>query len=630
MEQRPRKNRRSTALKRSHGAIAVELPATPDTRQTVSPNVGSHGGGQATVELDHRRSLPELSFHGLFKRVKSFCCELCQQHGLDIPPALKGDLFNELCIGGDDFSQTVSLDKSQYSAIPSANDVQMSNVQQQFLVQSYWTSLHCLFPILEQQSFREHQSFRHDTSPVVLAVHSLCLQLSSNSSPNPLLENAALGWSTFTACQNLLSQSCMQPSLLTLQTLSLAVVFLLRSGRTYAARASLASALDMAELLRLTLPLVDNDPNKVQLSRTYIVLFTLDTLIALRIGCCHMTTDDTYEEWVKGAAEHVEDEPPLTSAREAEKADWLQYHIQAARLMTIFRTARRRCLDDAGSMVIPEDDRSIAARVLEEKAKSFNREAMRSFVTYRDAVPSYLKTARTDGAPPLSIYQAPLRLDFYSPSWLHRQRIWLELQYHEIKMGLWLGFMRFPPTAEMSRPLVESHQCACLHHAMANAFILEQAMKQLSLVEAPEELVQQLFRAALVLLAFLLAQPTSTLASSALKSLSKVKSLTSELAQYTHRAEKLGEWISAVDTIAKTQMTALRPPKNGNTDLTPQVHDDHRPGATWPTEQEGKDGNFTDKDFYDFLAVDGVSPSDDMWNGFSEPYPILNGDITGS
>ncbi|OKO97674.1 hypothetical protein PENSUB_9965 [Penicillium subrubescens] len=187
---------------------------------------------------------------------------------------------------------------------------------------------------------------------------------------------------------------------------------------------------------------------------------------------------------------------------------WLSYHAQSVRLVSLARCVQSgfhaKCaelLERKALKTLYDDPFS-----LEELAGVLARNAR---VVYEWAcnVPKSLKIPRKGSGEPFSTERTPLNLDQFSPLWLQRQRILLEILYHHLQMSNFRSFLRLPPGSSSITPLSDCHSINCLNHAVALTSILHQVLTETDLLRGWSAAFQYQWDAALCILGFILANP---------------------------------------------------------------------------------------------------------------------------
>jgi hypothetical protein len=107
----------------------------------------------------------------------------------------------------------------------------------------------------------------------------------------------------------------------------------------------------------------------------------------------------------------------------------------------------------------------------------------------------------------------------------------LELQYHDIIIGLHRGFIRFPtlPLNPRNTPQAESHVATALKHALTTIHIIHSRMSQHDVFYGSSELYQYQWNAVLTLIGFMLAYPSGSRRPTALRHVDLAASFTRHL-----------------------------------------------------------------------------------------------------
>jgi hypothetical protein len=126
------------------------------------------------------------------------------------------------------------------------------------------------------------------------------------------------------------------------------------------------------------------------------------------------------------------------------------------------------------------------------------------------SVPDGMKTKRRDGGSSFSVDRTGLELERYAPSWLQRQRLLLELLYHNLLMNIHRTFICFPsnPVVDSNHtPAAQGHAVSCLNHAIVITDILNQVHTTTEYLKGWYEAFQWQWNSTLSMLGFILAYP---------------------------------------------------------------------------------------------------------------------------
>jgi hypothetical protein len=184
---------------------------------------------------------------------------------------------------------------------------------------------------------------------------------------------------------------------------------------------------------------------------------------------------------------------------------WLSFSLQSVKLFLAARIVHVACYDkclniDNGQS--PWD----GPRTLESFAESFCP-FMRLMDDWANGVPSTLKTSRGENGIPFSTDSSPLEIEQFAPAWLQRQRMLLELMYHNFCIDLLRPFIPLGVATSVPTPRAAAYTTMCAAHAMALTHIVHQVLSDTSILDGWIEAFQFQWNAAMTLVGFILAYP---------------------------------------------------------------------------------------------------------------------------
>lgn len=406
---------------------------------------------------------------------------------------------------------------------------ELSRAQEEYFLDLLWQSFHCIYPVILEDEFREYyhslwtnsaDQIKRQPSALVDSILAVCMQygtsfLTSDGQGSINGYHVEAGSATSRALyrrfQIFILDEIERPSLMTLQSQVYSIVFLYNESSLSSAHISLGSALRTAQMLRLhSKPSHELSSREKQLRhRIWSTLSTLDSQISMALGqspliqsCVidHSSSRDGQEESLISGS--------MLISPNNEDITWLSFHVQSVHLVSLARGVQNgfhaKCaelLERKALKKIYEDPFS-----LEELAGVLARNARVVYEWARD-VPGSLKIPRKGSGQPLSTERTPLNLDQFSPLWLQRQRILLELLYHHLQMSNFRSFLRFPPGSSSITPLSDCHSINCLNHAVALTNILHQVLTETDLLRGWSAAFQYQWDAGLFILGFVLANP---------------------------------------------------------------------------------------------------------------------------
>ncbi|KAI2620448.1 fungal-specific transcription factor domain-containing protein [Hypoxylon sp. NC1633] len=373
--------------------------------------------------------------------------------------------------------------------------------QEVYFLDLFWQTHYFSYPILHEAQFRqEYTALVADSipgeprraSPLVDIILALCIQLGSfflrptsdsqTDGSKPLERScpSLAGYQYYQRCQDAIDQTIESPSITAVQCYIFSIVYLYEAGLLNRAQVVAGKAIMMAMMLGLPNEPVSSDPEPQRevARRTWWSLYILDANLSMEVGrppiigpshsTCHLPVDSPdVARWL--APHYPYDEACPT---------WLGFQTQTLRLLDAVRSIRSAFYakydtvvgeNDYKSFVANSSSREECARVLAEKMKELD--------AWTKQVPAGYYVTRKDGQP-YSTDRSPLELNPGPNVLIHcqRQRLLLELQYHQYCMSLYRPFISFTSSSEMPTPISDSQAAAALNHAMALTSMIHQAV----------------------------------------------------------------------------------------------------------------------------------------------------------
>lgn len=98
-------------------------------------------------------------------------------------------------------------------------------------------------------------------------------------------------------------------------------------------------------------------------------------------------------------------------------------------------------------------------------------------------------------------------MELFAPLWLQRQRLLLELLYHNLAMNLYRLFITFSTESSSCLPLAKGNGISCVNHAIAITHIMHQMLTDTEMLSGWHEAFQWQWNATLSMIGFILAYP---------------------------------------------------------------------------------------------------------------------------
>ncbi|KEY74643.1 hypothetical protein S7711_05072 [Stachybotrys chartarum IBT 7711] len=481
-----------------------KTPGAPKSDTVPSPTVGvlSPGAslGEPTTEEQPRPPSSNMSTNLIANSSGNVSCTGPMLHGMaSLPfflahmndyihttrPKLDVDIL--ACSSGCLSPPRLAIDSSSADFLSPDHELQAL-----FL---FWRSHYFSFPILGEGRFRkEYQALLAESapgaprkaSPLVDIVLALSIQLASfvtrfpdgpsNASSSPSLA----GFQYYSRCQEALDRMVESPSIVTVQCHIFSITYLYEAGFFNRAQVVVSKAVLTASLLGLSQEPqgAQSESEKELARRTWWALYALDAKLSMEMGrppiipaassTCRLPSNTVeFAEWLAPHYQHDPACPP-----------WLGF--QTHTLSLLLAVGDIRCAFDAQYREAVGDreyDAFISNGAAREKCARCLGENMKKMEAWVKQVPKGYYVPRKEGRP---FSTDPFVLDLTpNPNILihcQRQRLLLELQYHQQCMSLYQAFLCFNPASDMSTPVADGNATTGLYHAMALTSMMHQAL----------------------------------------------------------------------------------------------------------------------------------------------------------
>lgn len=371
-------------------------------------------------------------------------------------------------------------------------------------------------PILDETEFKAHHQALWTTastrrpSALVDIVVAMCMQLGISTMPagdqgglsfDSSADPTIAGRMHYRRCQALLAHQTESPSFATLQCHLLCAIYLCSGSFHNMVDAACAQAVRTAFVLGLHVDPPPDTPRKdvERRRRLWWAVYLLETKISTKLGRPFMSPDlrampalpaDDFEAAM------------LSGSRFAPIGDgvtWLSFNRHHVGLHLVARRAYTAFYDrDTGGRDMWDDAETLEsyARLLQPHIKALDDWVAR--------VPSALTTRRVDGGVPLSVDPSRLDIEQFAPLWLQRQRLLLEIAYHNLSVLLYRPFISF---SAAPGPLAADMASRCAAHAIALTRIAHQVLSTLPILDGWHEVFHWQWGVAMTLVGFVIAYP---------------------------------------------------------------------------------------------------------------------------
>ncbi|KAH8693786.1 fungal-specific transcription factor domain-containing protein [Talaromyces proteolyticus] len=425
---------------------------------------------------------------------------------------------------------------SSFADGAAGSETYLNAIEEDYFLNLFWQSYHPIYQILDEAEFREHYKSLWALSPtmrkssaLVDIVLALCMQYgvtsgqeddsaiaASRPSDYVDLNDASIaGRWYYRRSQALLTSDIESPSIATLQCHIFSVVYLCNASFQNMAHVTLALAVRMAHILGLHLEPSTSLPRAQQELRKRIwwTLYTVESKTCMKLGRPWLSSNQTSTCSLPADDHELARLSVSNIAAYGDKVTWLTYSRLLTTLVltteTIYLGFYDKCagIQDAENIKNMYNDPSY----LEASAEWLHSQ-LESLQDWLYNVPDAMKTKRKDSGKPFSTDQSALDLEKYAPSWLQRQRLLLELLYHNLTMNLYRPFICFPsgtsPTpVNQPTSAADDHALSCVSHAIAITHILLQTLTTTEILKGWYEAFQWQWNATLSMAGFVLAYP---------------------------------------------------------------------------------------------------------------------------
>jgi len=494
-------------------------------------------------------------------------------------------------------SPTAVRDGNQEDNLMSTEVPMMSNyltkTQEEYFLGLFWQSCHCVYQILDESNFRKHyeslwtgsETSRKQSSLVDIVI-AICMQYGVGFIPRTdeygeataemdASDATIAGRWFYRRSQALLAEEQESPSLSTLQCHVFSVIYLCNASFQNMAHSSLALAIRTAQILGLQFepPADISRPHRELRKRIWWTLYALEVKTCMKLG----------RPW-SAAMRHIScslpaDDPELASLSCSnfgswEGITWLSYTLQNLKLVLAVHAIYKEFYDECAEILGDNEWKSLYTNPdsLEACAKFLSKK-ISPLQAWSQDVPDALKTKRKVSGQPFSTDRSSLDVDLFAPLWLQRQRLVLELLYHNLAMNLYRPFICCSLATNPCNPLAEGHGISCVNHAMAITHIMHQVLTQTDILSGWHEPYLWQWNAAISLIGFTLAYPIAPSTPSARKAISDAitvfERLGNNFAMAASAANVTRDLAAKVDFLIDRFRIGLTPPDpflNGNFD----------------------------------------------------------------
>ena len=518
-------NRPLTAVPRVLGNPTPSQRGGNLRRPDSSPPANSHDVSPNRENEDGDFTLAE--FHGPLSQVH-FAMHL-KKHSHkdpDIWTQLVGCSFEFATLDQKDhksYGSTIRAEAAVQEPAPPSTET-LSRSQQEYYIRQFWQVHLCFMPILDENDFRAHFEslwfqrtepwLARTSSHLVDIVLAVGLQFDANKNQRQRGVRqvdrsdssciALAGWHYQRAQVSLLNV-IWDPSLKSIQLAIIAVLYLENASFVSQAYNALGLIVRAAHTLGLQLhPSAALSQTEQDHRRSlWWSIYALDAQFSITLG----------RPWaihVNYQLNFIKENLGTSASSSPHESAWTSFHIHRTGLFAAARTVQassdsRQIASKSGLPRLAENEGVARKDALEQMNKSIE-----PFQSWRKKLPETLITARRGGKP-FSTDQSPIALDYHSPPWLQRQRIMLEIFYHNLMMNVYRFSIVVDGLSTGLDDLQEAVAKSCRDHATATIVMLYQLFTETDLVNSFAEVYRILWNATLSVVGFSFLVPSADL-----------------------------------------------------------------------------------------------------------------------
>ena len=388
----------------------------------------------------------------------------------------------------------------------------LTSTQEEYFLGCFWQSYNTSYPILDELEFKKYYRSLWATpdgkrKPSALAdiVIAICMQYGmarlpsverglnaiSRASVSNTDATIAGRW-YYQRCQTLLCAELESPITSTLQCHILCSIYLCCASFHNMAISACGLAVQTAYMLGLHLEPPQSMPRRERETRKRLwwTLYALETKMSMELGrpfllhdsstTCSLPADDREIAMLAGSSF-----APL-----GENVSWLTWNLHHTKLLLAARTAYTTSSDGVHDTSNPCNLQPITEQ-LEQ---------------WLQDIPGVIKMQRQNNGVPFSTDRSALQIEQFAPLWLQRQRLLLELMYHNLCVNLYRPSISFA-SATAQTPHAYGMAMKCAAHAMALTHMMHQVLTSTSILAGWLEAFQWQWNAAMTLVGFALAYP---------------------------------------------------------------------------------------------------------------------------
>ncbi|KAF1987248.1 hypothetical protein K402DRAFT_354082 [Aulographum hederae CBS 113979] len=404
----------------------------------------------------------------------------------------------------------------------------LSRWQEEYFLDLFWQSYHCMYPIVDETEFRAlHNDVwvtpyePRKSSALVDIILAVTMQYATAILPPDLTNSvisaeergkhaASAGRSYYRRCQTLLSDDMEAPSIETVQCRFFSVIYLANANSLNAAYSMLALAVRAATILGLHREPLNNldEDGKNFHRRLWWTVYALEISFAMELGRTLSINISQVTSKLPADAPQMGSISIPGDTTSLGIGSAFAANLQFIKLILATRSVYILLYRRSAELLGPSHTESLHTnpRALESCAE-FVASKMQYLETWKRDLPTSLRMRRRGSGEWLSTDGSPLDVQPVGPAIQQRQRVFLELHYHTVVMNLFRPFIYFSQPTEHITPVTEANGVACVSHAITITNIIHQMLTETDLLRGWLECFQWHGNAFISLVGYVLAYP---------------------------------------------------------------------------------------------------------------------------
>ncbi|KAI5245334.1 hypothetical protein E4T42_06801 [Aureobasidium subglaciale] len=476
------------------------------------------------VRSPHETWFGPSSLYHFMKRLSTFLTSSLQESYTADSMLLNSESSRNFS-GAPDFLEGPStyVTSTPWLPLPEGLAKDLTPMQEEYFTSLFWQSFHTAsLAIIDEAEFKEHHQSLwigsgnvRKSSALVDIVLAMCMQYGISTLPTnqqgKIADNhdaTIAGRWHYRRCQSLLTHEMESPTISTLQCHLLCALYLCGGSFHNMVDSCVGLAVRTAYMLGLhldppkTMPLREQEKRR----RLWWAVYVFDSKINMKLGRPFLLRDSHVMPQIPSDDLETAMISGSSFAPLGDNATWLSFNLQNIKLFMAVRAAHTAFYN--ADLKLSEGETIWDYPQILEESANLMRPHIKLLDNWTNEVPSGLKTQRQNGSRPLSTDASVLEIEAFAPMWVQRQRLLLELMYHNLSISLYRSFIPLVSNPA-SGPITGEIAVRCAEHAIAFTNILHQVLSSTSILDGWHEVFHWQWNAAMTLIGFIITYPNS-------------------------------------------------------------------------------------------------------------------------